>query len=220
MSTVRRLVALVLLLSVAVTGTALASRGEPQRNINAADQARAKAMLARRSDLGYGTRAVPSGSGDSDAYCKALDESDLTITGEARTPTFVSGLVTLNVESNVYKSVRNANASWRRGTSNAGTTCIRGIIRAEFAKGGLRLISLRQVPFPTVAQRTVAYRIAFSGQSQGLTVRAYIDYVVLQQGRAQLVLLFGSAIDPLEKPEQIRIARTVGTRMVKAMRGA
>jgi hypothetical protein len=217
---VHRLLVLAVVVALVSSGAALAARGDPQKRINAADQARAKAMLTRKADLGLGYRAFPSGSGDFDGYCKALDESDLTVTGEAKTPTFVSGLVTVNTNSTVYESVADANASWRRGTSSAGIACITNLLRTEFAKGGLRLLSLRTLPFPRLAAKTASYRVAFTRQSQGVTVRAYVDLVVLQQARAQVAVLFGSAIDPLERPEQVRIARILAGRMARAMRGA
>jgi hypothetical protein len=220
MRIVRRLLVVALLLALVSSGAALAARGDPQKRINPADQARAKAMLTRKADLGLGYRALPSSSGDFDRYCKALDESDLTVTGEAKTPTFVSGLVTVNANSTVYESVVDANASWRRGTSSAGIACITNLLRTEFAKGGLKLVSLRTLQFPRLSAKTVSYRVAFTGQSQGATVRAYVDLVVLQQTRAQVAVLFGSAIDPLERPEQVRIARILARRMAKAMRGA
>lgn len=176
-------------------------------------------MLLRKADLGFGYRVFPSGA-EAQGYCKALDESDLIVTGEAKTATFVSGLISIASNSDVYESVADANASWRRGTSAAGMTCLRDTLRREYAKQSLELLSFRKTAFPRLAEKTVAFRVAFSGQAQGLTVRAYIDFVALQQSRAQAVLAFASAIDPLERPEQVRLARIVAGRMVKSMRGA
>ena len=73
----RRVLVLALLLGLVVTGAALAGRGDPQKRIVPADQARAKAMLLRKSDsaVPYRVTRLPD---TGDFYCKALDESDLT----------------------------------------------------------------------------------------------------------------------------------------------
>jgi hypothetical protein len=176
-------------------------------------------MLLRKSDLGLGYVAYPPGP-EGNTSCKPLDESDLTVTGEARSRNYRSGLITIASDTDVYESVADANASWRRGTSVAGMACLKATVRHEYAKAGLKLLSFRKTSFPRVAPKTVAFRVALEGQAQGLTVRAYIDLVALQQARAQASLAFASAIDPLEQPEQVRIARIVASRMAKTMRGA
>ena len=213
----RRPLACVVVLALLGAGAALG--GPPQERITAADQARARAMLLRKSDVGLGFRASPPGP-EGDTSCKALDESDLTVTGEARSPNFVSGLVTVASNTDVYESVADANASWKRGTSAGGLKCLRDTVRREYAKRGLRLLALRKTSFPAVAPKTVAFHVAFSGQAQGLEIRAYVDLVALQQSRAQTSLAFASAIDPLEQPEQVRLARIVASRMARAMRGS
>ena len=219
MRAMRRLLVVSVLLALLATGSALAAAGDPQKKLTPADQARARAMLLRKADLGLGYQSIPSGE-PSFGACEALDESDLTLTGEAKTPTFSSGLLTVSTVAAVYESRSDANASWKRGTSRAGEACLRNNVRREFAKGGLKLLSLRRAVFPRLAQKTIAYRVALAGQSQGVTIRVYIDFVVLQQSRAQAAVFFGSAIDPLEMPERLRLARLVGARMAKAMRGA
>src|SRR5919108_3782939 len=102
MSKVRGLLAVFLVLGLLGSGAAMAGvQAGPQKRISAADQARAQAMLLRKSDLGLGYRAYPS-SPEGQTSCKALDESDLTVTGEAKTPTYVSGLITLAADTDLY----------------------------------------------------------------------------------------------------------------------
>jgi hypothetical protein len=216
----RRLLAVAVLLSLVATGTALANHLEPRKNIRPADQARARAMLLKKADLGLGYRAQPPSGQDVEVDCAAVDESDLTLTGEAESPTFTLAIVFISSLSAVYESAADANASWKRETSPAGTKCLRGTLRREFAKGGLRLVSLRPLSFPRVAQKTVAYRIVLAGQAQGVTVRAFVDFVVLMHSRAQAALLIGSAVSPVDKPEEVRLAGLVAGRMEKAMRSS
>jgi hypothetical protein len=207
----------VALLALLLTSTALAARGEPQRQIRAADQARAKAMLLKRTDLPPGFKVAPADtSSESDPYCKALDESDLTLTGDAdsefRKPPFQ-----VSSTANVYESVADANASWRRGTSAAGIRCLRRVFATELAKqGNVKLRSFKRIPFPRVAQRSVAFRIEV--RSQGIPL--YLDLPVLQHGRAHASLAFISGFAPVPKAEQVRLARLVAARAATAMRGA
>ena len=54
MRTVQRLLAVALLLPLAGTGTALADHLDPEKRIRPSDQAKARTMLLRKSDLGPG----------------------------------------------------------------------------------------------------------------------------------------------------------------------
>lgn len=217
----RRLLAVVLAVALVVgIGDALAARGDPQKELTPADNARARAMLLRKTDLGPGYTASVDKSPDPDFYCKALDESRLTLTGEAESPDFERGLVFISSSAQVYESVADATVSWKQGTSAAGERCARDLLRREFAKQGVRLVSMRRLAFPNVSTRTVAYRVVLSGESQSVTVKVVIDLVVLMHSRAQVPLFFGSALVPVPRADQLRLARLTASRMAKAMRGA
>lgn len=212
----RRALSLALVLALVATGAALAARGDPQKKITPADQARARAMLLRKADLGIAFRVAPALPQSSDVYCKALDESDLTLTGEAESPTFQGGVETVSSLSRVFESLRDSNASWRRGTSAAGEKCVRVELAKVFSSQGGRVESFGRIQFPRIAERTSAYRLVV--EARGL--RAFLDVVGLKQNRAQAGLLFVSALTPMPKDEEVRLARIVAGRMVKAMRGA
>jgi len=216
MRSVRRLLCFVLLLALVGAGAALAARGDPQKKIKPADQARAKAMLLRKADFSAVFKATPSSADEGDFYCKALDESDLTLTGEAESPTFQGGVEFVASLSLVYESLADSNTSWRRETSAAGEKCVRDEFRRQFQKDGIRLGSFRRMVFPRFAARSVAYRLVASSQG----VRVLFDVVVLQQSRGQAALLLGSALTPMPKAEEVRLTRIVAGRMAKAMRGA
>ncbi len=209
----RRVLVVLLVLGLLGGGTALAGRGDPQERIVRADQARAKAMLLRASDLGPGFRATPTPSG-TDFYCKALDESDLTVTGKAQSPTFIGGVQSFTSVSRVYESRPGSAASWRRGTSQAGISCLRAEFLRLFAAQGGQLESFRRIALPKLAERSAAYRLTVLVQG----LRAYLDVVALKQGRAQASLLMVSALTPVARAEQLRLARVVARRMKAAMR--
>lgn len=211
-----RLVAVVTLLALVVTATALAGRGDPNERFTPADQARAKAMLLRQSDFNaaYGSR--PSAGGDDDFYCAAIDESDLTLTGKATSPYFTVQTEYVTSNAYVYASRTDSNASWRRGATKAGERCLRLGIGAQFQRASGRLVSFKRLPFPRRGDRSIAYR-AIATQ-QGL--RVYIDVVAIGVGRAQAAVIYGTILAPPPQGELRRLTGVVATRAQKAMRGA
>jgi hypothetical protein len=207
------IIALALLLAAA--STALAS--DPKKTINPADQARARAMLLKQADVGLGFSPAQSSGGSSgvEPDCPALDESDLTITGEADSK-FTSGIHTIGSAASVYASVRDANTSWRRGTGTAGLECLKKGFQQVSRATHLRFVSFRRVHFPRVAPSTVAFR----WQALVGGVRVYADFVFLMRGRAQVAEFFVAALDPFDRDEQLRLTRLVSNRMTKAMRAS
>jgi len=214
--------ALAALVALALTVGALAARGDPTKAITAADQARAKSMLLRRADLTASFRASPTGKG-SDAYCAAADESDLTLTGDAESPEFSrqtsASILFVTSGASVYETESEASTSWRRNTSAAGEACARRVVAAELGRSGLRVRSFGRAAFPAVAPLTIAYRVIASVPASSRTIPAYIDVVVLQRGRAQAVLLVGSAPAAVARTETAALARTMAVRMKAAMGG-
>ena len=196
-------------------GAALAARGDPQKRITPADQARAKSMLLRKSDFSPAFAAGPASGGASDFYCAALDESDLTLTGEAESPSFAGGFEFLASTAYVYKSRADSDASWKRGTSAAGQKCIREGLRREVQGTSVRLVSFRKIPFPRFGQRSVLYRAV--AEREG--IRVYVDLVALQQSRAQVAIVYGAGLTPPPAAEERRLAKVTAARMAKAMRG-
>ena len=211
----RRLAVVVFALALVGSGAALAARGDPQRKLTPGDQARARAMLVRQVDMGPAFRSTPV-SGRDDFYCAALDESDLTLTGEARSPSFASTVEFVSSQAYVYRTRADANASWQRGTSAAGQKCLRQGLRDELQGSTVRLVSFKKIAFPKLAQRSVAYRAIADQQG----VRVYLDLVALQEGRAQVAIVYGAGLSAPPKAEELRLARTVARRMAKAMSGS
>lgn len=214
MRLVRRVLAVVLALALTCTGAALAARGDPQERFTKADQARAKAMLLRRADFGPTFAASPSTPTASDFYCRALDESDLTVTGKAESPRFSGSAAFVTSTAYVYESVADANASWRRGTSAAGEQCLREGLRRELRGTSVELRSFRKLAFPRLGGRSVAYRAVAVQQG----VRIYLDLLAIQQARAQAAVILGSGLVPPPRSVELQLGRLVAARMAKAMR--
>jgi hypothetical protein len=214
-----RIAVLALVLALAASGSALADHLDPQKQIRAADQARARAMLLRQSDL-PGFQRQPSSGADPHLTCSGLDESDLTVTGDAEAPTWGASVILVTSSSTVYATRADAATSWSRGESAAGMRCLRQELGRGFAKQGARVVSLRRMAFPALAQRSAAYRLTLAGAAQGQNVNVFVDFVVLAQGRAVAGLIVGSALLKPDRQAEVRLARTLATRMAKAMRGA
>ena len=171
--------------------------------------------MLRPGDFNPAFRSRPSSSGGrDDFYCAALDESDLTLTGEAESPTFVATTEFVTSSADVYESRADANASWARGTSKAGEQCLRTGFRTQL-NGPVRLVSFRRLAFPRRGQRSVAFRGVLSEQG----VRVYFDFVAMQVSRAQVAVGYISALSPPPQGELRRLTGLAAKRAGKAMRG-
>jgi hypothetical protein len=217
------LVLAVVVVSLAAGATAFAARGDPKEAFTKPDQARAKSMLLRKTDLAAGFVGHPSGN-SSDTYCKATDESDLTVTGKADSPEYTlqapPRFFFVTSEVYVYRTVNEALASWRRNTGPAGEACARNELGESLGSGAPKLGSFGRAAFPKVAPLTIAYRFTASLPAASGTLTLYFDMVALQKGRAQVVLVVASAGAPLARSEMVQFAKLTSGRMTRAMKGA
>lgn len=216
MRPVRHLAVLGLLLALLPVGTALANHLDPQKKIRPADQARARAMLFKQADFGSGVQTQPNAASPH-VTCKGVNQSDLAVSGEAESPTFVGGVTLFTSSAQVYQTLADSNTGWRRSTGRAAARCLEMVLRREYSKQGLTLQSFRKRAFPHVGQGSVAFRVVLSGESQGVTVSFTLDVIGLLYSRAQVALGVASLAPP-PKAEEVRLARIVAGRMAKAMR--
>jgi hypothetical protein len=210
---VRRVVTLGLVLALVAAGTALADRGDPKERFTAADQARARAVLLRAGDFNPAFVAHPHAGGSGDFYCSALDESDLTLTGHADSPSFAAGTEYAMSTASVYATRSDSNASWARGTSKAGEQCLRIGLRSSLQGAAVQLASFRRMAFPSRGTRSAAYRAVATVQG----VRVYLDFVAIQVSRAQAGVVYVSALTPPPGGELRRLTALVAKRAERAM---
>jgi hypothetical protein len=118
-------------------------------------------------------------------------------------------------EAQVYKSVGDAVAAFTRDTSRAGISCLKSVLRREFAKEGLRLVSFRSRPFP----RRLCLPDRALGRVPGSDGDGLLDAIVLLRSRAEVSHAIGSAL-AATKALEVRLARKLAARMTAAMRGA
>jgi len=197
-------------------GLASASHLDPKRAITPADQARARAMQLRASDLVGAYQ--PLAGGRTHVTCKGLDQSDLTVTGEAKLKNWLLAPTFVNSGAVVFASVRDAEASWSRQVGPAGLRCALQESRRAAARTGGTVRSIRRVPFPRLAPKTASYRVLAALGPQGPLLANQV--VALQRARAQAYFSVTTLADaPMPQSELVRLARLVAGRMAKAMRG-
>lgn len=206
--------------------SALAGDGQPKKALTKAGQATARSVVLKRGDLGSGFTSIARSKDDRNlpkgARCGPLGETDLTVTGDAASPDFrlaqAPVFVTVGSTAQVYRTLREANTSWNRGSTRQTTTCLGDIIRLSAGPGQkITVVSAKKVPFPSVSPKTAAYRIVVNVAIGGnQRVRAYVDAVILQHGRIQSGLLFTSFGSPVGDPDKIALAKVVAGRMARA----
>ena len=218
---VRAIVAV--LLTLAAAQAAWAADGEPRKALTAKGKATAQSIVLKRGDLsaGFTARKRPDDDLPAGVRCDSLDESDLTIVGEAESPDFQfvqPGIyVTVGSTANVYRTLQEAGKSWTRGTSAQTATCFADIVRLSAPKGQrVTIVSAKRLQFPKVAPRTAAFRVVATLTIAGNRVRAYIDAIVLQDGRIQSGLVFTSLARPVGRADALGLAAVLAQRMAKA----
>jgi hypothetical protein len=216
---------LTILVALAVTPVAWGADGEPKKALTSKGNATARSIVLKRGDLStaFTLRPRPDEDLPKGVRCGALDESDLTITGEAQSPDFQlsqPGLfVTIGSTTNVYRSLGEAGKSWKRGTSAQTTTCLADIVRLSSPPGQrVSIVSAKRLTFPKVAPMTSAFRVVATMTIGGNQVRAYVDAIILQHGRIQSGVVFTSLGRPVGKADELGLAALVADRMARANR--
>jgi hypothetical protein len=214
-----------LLLAVAgalvVAGAATADHLDPQEQVRAADQKRAAAMLLRKADLPQGYEPERTSDLEPHLTCRALDESDLVLTGRAKSPYWAREYQIVGSSSVVYRTARDSDAALRRSTSTVGRKCVRDEFRKAFARQGETMrIAVRELALPKLADTAKAFRLAISGADPAQPQLLFIDVVLLSHGRAQVGLLFAGVVTPPARAIETALSRLIAQRVKVAMRGA
>jgi hypothetical protein len=213
------------LVALAVTPVAWGADGEPKKALTNKGNATARSVVLKRGDLStaFTLHTRPDEDLPKGVRCGALDESDLTITGEAQSPDFQlsqPGLfVTIGSTTNVYRTLGEAGKSWKRGTSAKTTTCLADIVRLSAPRGQrVSIVSAKRMTFPKVAPMTSAFRVVATLTIGGNRVRAYVDAIILQHGRVQSGVVFTSLGRPVGQADELDLAGLVADRMARANR--
>jgi hypothetical protein len=178
--------------------------------------------VLKRSDLSAGF--LPHKPSDAPrpqgARCGAVDESDLTVTGEADSPDFSRDAagVAVGSSASVYRSQRESNAAWQRAATAAAVRCFADLVRLTApAARKVKIVSARRIPFPQVSSKSIAYRVVATMNIGGSrTIRAYFDAVLLQRGKVQAALVVTSLGQAVPLEQEQALAGLLAGRMAKA----
>jgi hypothetical protein len=178
------------LVALATAAVVAAGDGKEQIRFNPADQAAARAVVIRRSDLGasgwQGGRVKPDLSSLS---CPNYHPkvSDLVLTGAAQADFRRSGFE-FDSAGQVLKTHRMVALDWRRSVLAPGAV---SCLRTTLSKGlgtTAKVVSFAKLPFPRVGTYTAFFRAVIAVQAQGRTVRVLADIVLAGRGRTELSL--------------------------------
>jgi hypothetical protein len=232
-SFVRRL-AVALLLVLAVSGSAAAASADPAYQLDPVDQGWSSAIILAPQDIGAGwMRSGSSGSitgnTGASASCSTPDESDLVLTGGTYSADFSRNDGAYVASSAVvWQTAEQADADWQRNLQPALMGCLAADLQAESTKQ-IRVVvtSRRQLPWPALAQRSVAYRISLVLRAtmkvrkrlRKVSARATADLVAVGNGRARALLwTFSFDRQPLSDVSKQKWAMLMAQRMSSAPR--
>lgn len=214
----RRLLAPVLIVALVAVSAASAAERHPhaeKERLTAADNALARSVAVRASDLPVGWRRVALPPDDG-SRCKSFDPdlSAFTITGKARAGWVDAAGTGRSVVSlvEVYASRAQAAGDFAAAARPAAVGCLReGLTAGVAGRVPFRVVTARMVPAPRVGDRSAAYRVVVALTPSTLPVRVYLDVVVVQRGRSIAALMLTGIHESL--PGRDALARTVAARM-------
>jgi hypothetical protein len=176
-------------LLVLAAGAAAADPGKQKVELNAADQAAARRVVLRGSDLGSGWtggRIKPDLSSGVSCPSYHPKVSDLVVTGAAASQFRGTGIALVN-EVEVFRTRAMVDKDWRRSIVPAAVPCLRAKL-TEGLGGRAKVLSFRRIPFPRVTAHTAAFRGIVSVSALGQTVRVLLDIVLIGKGRTEISL--------------------------------
>ena len=218
---------LFLLALLAVPAVALAADTDPKRQITPADERKAASVVLKRADLAAGWKRTSSPStSDDDISCPYYkpNGSDLILTGDAESEfEQQGGFPSVYTYADVYKTPKDAAASWTRTVKPALARCVGDFFKKEAASDPSTKVTVLKagaIAFPKVAPRTAAYRIAVklavtaNGQTQNVPLTLHM--VVVGRGRAEAGLLTFAAAPGVGAADLRSFGKLLASRMKAA----
>jgi hypothetical protein len=213
-----RLLALLGLCVAVTTGVALAGGAkEPKKAIKPAVQARAKRIAVGLKDLpGFGWKAQPSQSDRSSPRCSYYrpDQSRLTENGDYTSPDFTrSDGLYVSSTVGIFVSAKQAQQSFALVVRPELPSCLGESVVKSGAPGHIALRFAGKLAFPTLGDRSAAYRVVFAVKNGNQQVPATIDLVAINKGAVDVAVFFSSAGLPVPASFERKIAGAVAARM-------
>jgi len=200
---------------VVVAGASASNPGKQKIELNAADQARARAVVLRRSDLGAGWsggRIKPDLTSQVSCASYHPKVSDLVVTGAAESQFRGTGIVVEN-EVEIFRTAAMVDRDWRRSIVPAAVPCLRRTLTKGLGAQA-KVLSFRRIPFPKVGAHSAAFRGIVAVSALGQTVRVLLDIVLVGKGRTEISLdaTAPAAAARVVSSAERRLARTLAAR--------
>jgi hypothetical protein len=181
--------AAVVALLVLAAGAAAADPGKQKVELNAADQAAARRVVLRRSDLGpgwTGGRVKPDLTSQVSCASYHPKVSDLVVTGAAESQFRGTGIALAN-EVEIFRTAAMVDRDWRRSIVPAAVPCLRRTLTKGLGAQA-KVLSFGRIPFPKVGTHSAAFRGIVVVPALGQTVRVLLDIVLVGRGRTEISL--------------------------------
>jgi hypothetical protein len=200
---VRRL-AVAAVAALALCAAAAAATGDPQLQLDPADQAWTGSMVLNAGDVGSDWKregapgALTGADSGASGSCSLPDMSDLVLTGGTYSPDFYrndGAYVAATVVT--WQTPAQAEADWSRSLQPAVMGCLAGDLQAESTKQVKVVVTgRRQLAWPTFGERSVAYRISLVLKARmkvrkkwrNVSAKATADFLAVGAGRARAML--------------------------------
>jgi hypothetical protein len=192
------------LAALALCATAAAETGDPQYQLNPADQAWTGTIILGSQDVGSGWKSdgFPGGITGADSgassSCSLPDMSDLVLTGGTYSPDFYrSDGAYVASTAIVWQTPEQAAADWSRSLQPAVMGCLAADLQASSTKQLKVVVTSRhQLSWPTFGERSVVYRIALVLKARvkvkkkwrNVSAKATADFIAVGTGRARVML--------------------------------
>lgn len=174
-------------LTLVVIQAAYAAEKQPLE-FNPADQAAAKAITLKLSDLGAGWKGGPAKVDFSNDTCPTK-VSDLVVTGAAKS-TFSGDGVFVTSEAEILRTAAMVKADWQRTVANPSFWAC-GKRELATLEGG-KLVSLKKLAFPKLAQYSTRYRLVYDFGKAGSPTLVLMDMILVGQGRSEISLILSA----------------------------
>jgi hypothetical protein len=200
----KRAATVVLLAAALCAPVALAAKGEPQKKITAAGQARAKLVALKQTDFpaGWVQQPVPKNKkSESNPRCSFYnpDNSDLVENGDYDSPDFnrADGS-SISSSTGVFRTVQMAKTAYRRIAVPLLGKCFAEIFRKGItAPNSVTIFSSGMLQFPRFGDRSHAYRISALVKTPSGRAPVAVDVVVLNKGAIDVAVIMVGIGKPL-----------------------
>jgi hypothetical protein len=203
---------------LALAFAAVAAGDDYTRKIVAGDQSAANDAILKKADFGQlavtgGTEKIPRSS---EALCPYFDpkEKDLVITGEVMN-VWRNSLFEMRSNVSMFKNAGMVALDWKRSyLPKTFLRCMGERLQQSLGKSG-KVISSKQIAFPTIGDRTFALRVVMDVKAGGTKARMMMDAVWVAQGRSEVVLMTTTRYDlrGVVKPVEVRFLKLMASRL-------